>query len=152
MKASISQLATMTGMDRRTVTARLRSLEGDNQGKAGIFFDTAEALPAIYGTGSTGEQLDPRTERAKLDHAKRVHQELVNAERRQELISLESVYRVIDGAVTACREGLQGIPGRFASILAAESDAAEIERILDVEIRRALEHISDMKECPAIKQ
>jgi hypothetical protein len=72
--------------------------------------------------------------------------ELEYKQKRAELIAIESVYRVLDSAVTACREHLMGIPGRYASILAAESDARTIETLLETEIRRALEQISEAKE------
>ena len=72
--------------------------------------------------------------------------ELEYKQKRAELIAIDSVYRVLDSAVTACREHLMGIPGRYASILAAESDARTIETLLETEIRRALEQISEAKE------
>jgi len=74
--------------------------------------------------------------------------ELEYKQKRSELIAIESVYRVLDSAATACREHLMGIPGRYSSIFAAESDARTIETILESEIRRALEQITDARDNP----
>jgi hypothetical protein len=49
----------------------------------------------------------------------------------------------VDQAARACKEHLLGISGRYADVFAAESDARKIERILDREIRDALQHIVD---------
>jgi hypothetical protein len=59
------------------------------------------------------------------------------------LISVDEVIRVVDQAARACKEHLLGISGRYADVFAAESDARKIERILDREIRDALQHIVD---------
>ena len=63
--------------------------------------------------------------------------------KQRELIPVSECLAVIDLAATSCREHMMGIPGRFASILAAETDAMKIEQTLTQEIRSALEHVSD---------
>jgi phage terminase Nu1 subunit (DNA packaging protein) len=72
--------------------------------------------------------------------------ELEYKQKQGELIHVESVFKVIDTAATSCREHLMGIPGRFASIFAAEVDAMKIEQELEAEIRTALQHIADAKD------
>lgn len=71
--------------------------------------------------------------------------EIEYQQKRGELIRIETVFRVIDAATTACREYLTGLPGRWASILAAETDEREIERLMDQEIRQALQQLVDAK-------
>lgn len=104
-----------------------------------------------WGGGSAGPEgtkanLILKNARAKKEMYLAQLAELEYKQKRAELIAIESVYRVLDSAVTACREHLMGIPGRYASILAAESDARTIETLLETEIRRALEQISEAKE------
>jgi hypothetical protein len=72
--------------------------------------------------------------------------ELDFKQKQGELIHVESVFKVIDTAATSCREHLMGIPGRFASIFAAEVDVMKIEQDLEAEIRTALQHIADAKD------
>lgn len=71
--------------------------------------------------------------------------ELEYQQKRGELIRLDTVFAVIDAAATACREHMMGLPGRWASILAAETDERTIERMMEQEIRAALTHIADAK-------
>lgn len=57
------------------------------------------------------------------------------------LITVEDVITVVDQAVRSCKEHLLGIAGRYADVFAAETDGRTIERILDSEIRKALQRI-----------
>jgi hypothetical protein len=66
--------------------------------------------------------------------------------KQRELIHVDDAKKVIDVAATSCREHLLGIPGRFASIFAAEMDARKIEQELGAEIRTALEHIANARD------
>ena len=72
--------------------------------------------------------------------------ELEYKAKQRELIRVEDVFKVIDVAATSCREHLMGIPGRFASIFASETDARKIEEDLEAEIRTALTHIADARD------
>lgn len=72
--------------------------------------------------------------------------ELEYKQKQGELIHLSEVFRIIDTAGTSFREHLMGLPGRFASIFAAESDAMKIEAEMDSEIRQALTHIANAKD------
>jgi hypothetical protein len=62
-----------------------------------------------------------------------------------ELIAVADVMVVVDQAGRACKEHLLGIAGRFGDVFAAESDGRAIERMIDAEIRAALQHIVDVK-------
>lgn len=66
MKASVNQLAEMTGKDRRTVKKRLEGLEPvGKQGRA-VLYEVKEALPLIYLVGQ-----GPDVEGITLDEARR---------------------------------------------------------------------------------
>ena len=72
--------------------------------------------------------------------------ELEYKTKQRELVHVEDARKVIDIAATSCREHLMGIPGRFASIFAAEVDAMKIEQDLETEIRTALQHIANARD------
>ncbi len=61
---------------------------------------------------------------------------------RGELISKASVEKDAFEMGRAVRDALQNIPSRVSAVLAATKTEAEIEKILDKEIRQALESLS----------
>ena len=141
MLTTITKLSELTGLSRDTIRKRLASIL---TGERAELVDSTQALPLIYTDGA--ERLDPAQEKARLDRTRREIAELEYKQRRRELISLPEVMRVVEIATVSCREGLQGIPGRYASILAAETDAWAIEHMLDAEIRDALNKVASMAE------
>ena len=140
MKTSINQISEWTGLDRRTVKKRIEALSTDDQGR----YDSTQALPLLYGS-SKGE-LDPSQERAKLDQARRALAEIEYRKRRGELVSIETVFRVIESASTACREHLLCLPARLSEVFAAEGNARIIESQFSNEIRSGLERISNVSQ------
>ena len=62
---SVSQLSAFTGRDRRTVTAKLASLDFQEGPDNAHLYDSVEALAAIYSAGAKGSALDE----AKRDQA-----------------------------------------------------------------------------------
>ena len=141
MKASISQIADWCGMDRRTIAKRVAHLECDDHGVRGKLYDAPEALRAIF-LGDEG--LDPAQEKARLDESRRRLADLEYQKRRGELFHENSVFKVLDSAATAFREGLLTIPGRLANTLATETDARIIENQLFSEIRDQLIHLTSV--------
>ena len=140
MQCSINQLSELTGRDRRTIKKRVETLSTDEQGR----YDSTQALPLLYGS-SKGE-LDPSQERAKLDLARRELAELEYRKRRGELVSIDTVFRVIESASTSCREHLLCLPARLSEVFAAEGNARIIESQLSNEIRSGLERISNVSQ------
>jgi len=69
--------------------------------------------------------------------------EIEYKQKRGELLSQDSVFQALDTAASAFREQLLTIPGRYASIFAAETNAKTIEQVLENELRRALEHVTN---------
>ena len=100
----------------------------------------------VLGEEGTKANLIIKNARAKKEMYLANLAELDFKQKQGELIHVESVFKVIDTAATSCREHLMGIPGRFASIFAAEVDAMKIEQDLEAEIRTALQHIADAKD------
>jgi hypothetical protein len=100
----------------------------------------------VLGEEGTKANLVIKNARAKKEMYLANLAELDFKQKQGELIHVESVFKVIDTAATSCREHLMGIPGRFASIFAAEVDAMKIEQDLEAEIRTALQHIADAKD------
>lgn len=143
MKSSISQIADWCGMDRRTIAKRVAHLECEDHGVRGKLYETSDALRAIYLGENAG--LDPGQERARLDESRRRLADLEYSKRRGELLHESSVFRALEIAGTAFRDGLLNIPGRIASSLAAETDARIIENQLFEEIRNQLLHITSVK-------
>lgn len=71
--------------------------------------------------------------------------EIEYKQKRGQLISEQAVFQVIETAATAFREQLLSIPGRYASIFAAESNAKTIEHVLENELRKALEQVTNVR-------
>jgi hypothetical protein len=135
MRVSVTTLATWSGLHRDTIRRRLSPLLSGERGEQ---VDSTQALPMLYGEG---ERLDPAQEKAMLDKARREQAEIDLQLKRREVIALGECFHVIDAAATACREHLMSLPGRLASVYASESDAMQIERDMESEIRAALNHV-----------
>lgn len=71
--------------------------------------------------------------------------EIEYKQKRGQLISEQAVFQVIETAASAFREQLLSIPGRYASIFAAENNAKTIEHVLENELRKALEQVTNVK-------
>lgn len=107
---------------------------------------TAGGVNATHHLGSKKAEaiLELAEARAKKESYLAHLAEIDYQQKRGDLIAIETVFRVVETASTACREHLLGISGRYASMFAAEADAKVIEQTLDKEIRRALEHITNV--------
>lgn len=138
MQTSITRLSELTGISRDTIRKRLAPIL---TGAHAEQVDSVKALPLIFGS----ERLDPAQERAALDKVKRGLAMLEFKQKEKEVIPIQVVFKVIDAATIATREALMNIPGRFAAILAAETDEREIERLLDTEIRQAIQNMVNAK-------
>ncbi len=65
------------------------------------------------------------------------------AERRQEVVPVESVGKLCDNMVVKCKQRLRGIPARISVFLADETNEKVIAKLLGEEIDDALRVISD---------
>jgi transcriptional regulator with XRE-family HTH domain len=78
-----------------------------------------------------------RRERAEADIS-----EMTAAKLRRELISVDAVQRQLAVDFATTRDALLQIPARLGPVLAAHSDAAEVQRLLHDEIHQALVDLS----------
>jgi phage terminase Nu1 subunit (DNA packaging protein) len=139
MRQTISQLAQLSGLDRKTVTARLvdagiESLpDSPRQVKQ---YESADALPALYiVNGDSGEVI--KRERGRVLAAQASRQELKLQQERGELISARAFVDFMQGLNAA-------IFSYNGSVLPEAEQKAQLEpwqvQTLDDEIRRYLDN------------
>lgn len=145
---SISQLASITGLDRRTVTQRLEKVDHAGGGKRGqaMTYETKLALPAIYLSGLVNETdtklLDAKLERARLDRAKRHLAEAALAEKKGTLIPAKAVQEYWGSMVSNCRARLLAIPPKLGQRAIGITENKEITFIANTLIHEALMELS----------
>ena len=151
----------MTGHTYRTLKKRIDGLEPVGVGRNGAnLWDSHEALPLIYGHGDKDEdagQLDPRAEKARLDRARRIAQELKNQELKGELVRAADVREDAFNTGRQVRDALLGISGRVSASCAAESNQWRVSEMLSAEIQQALEGLCQAgqetyQECETVKE
>ncbi len=107
MKYSISQLAAMTGKDRRTVTDRLQDLDWEEGEDRAHLFDSVDALAAIYLS---------KDSKAALDE-KRCQEIDLNMEIKRKLrIPFPVVERLWDAAVQSFTAQLKAAKGKKLTV------------------------------------
>lgn len=82
------------------------------------------------------------TSRTRRESAEAEMAELKLAEQHGQLIRVDAVKQALANAFTATRDSLLQIPSRLAAVLAAETDAAKVHELLQLELYRALEGMS----------
>jgi hypothetical protein len=103
VKYSISQLAAMTGKDRRTVTDRLQALDFEEGANREHFYESEPALAAIYLTTNARDELDKR----------RCEDIALNMEiKRRERIPLSVVSEVWEAALQAFGATLKNVKSK----------------------------------------
>lgn len=110
-------------------------------------FDTAECIDwrmkdavfkAVGEIGGDTEAEAKRRERVAMADLR----EMQVAERRKEMIRVDDVVEEVEGQLSIVKSRLQAIPSRIAQAVSIVDDAAEIERLMAVEINDALTDIS----------
>lgn len=131
-----SQLAELFGLDRRTVTKRVKDTEPAGNVRGGSpgyrIVDVAHLLVADrveLGDEETAEQLRRRKLRAEAGMA-----ELELASRERAMLPRSDVDAAVVGAFSRVRQRLLAIPSKLAPILATKMEPAEVE----AEVRRAI--------------
>jgi hypothetical protein len=76
--------------------------------------------------------------RARREHAEAVEAELRVQKLKRTLIDREQAERTVAGILIGCRDAVRQIPARIAVLLAAETDAREVDRLLQAEIDATL--------------
>ena len=99
-----------------------------------------ESLRAVA-AGRT-EAPEIATERARLLAAQAAREELRLGEDRGALVRVDAVRDALANAYITLREAIMSIPARLAPQLAAESDIAAAQSLLDAELHRALTELA----------
>ena len=92
------------------------------------------------------------TERARLLAAQAAREELRLGEDRGALIRVDAVRDALANSYITLREAIMSIPARLAPQLAAESDIAAAQTLLDAELRSALTELARASAKPVSQQ
>lgn len=147
---SISQLAEITGFDRRTVTSRLASIKPFKVERNAHIYDCHSALPLIYTAGDVESQM--ATESLLLEKAKREKAELEVARLRGEQVPIQDVCAVIEKEYSYVRATLHSIPTRRAVAIAFEPNPSVVSSMISENINEALAHLQADKTYSKFKE
>jgi phage terminase Nu1 subunit (DNA packaging protein) len=142
---STSQLADLSGYDRRTVSDRLVELKPYKKEKNLVLYDARLALPLIFAAGKyKGKDIEKDMKEQELRYetlrADKVELELNIA--KGEYVNIEDVASVVEKEYTYVRATLLSIPSRRAKALALEMDPMVIQDLLVEDIAEALNHLN----------
>jgi hypothetical protein len=142
-RLNCAELAELTGLSNGTVSAKLNraGLEpAEVRGRVKVF-DSPRALAVLLGAS----ELDPRTERARLDAERADAQALANRVRRGELLEAADVEAAGAAVMSGVTQRFSSLHGVAPELRAASSDA-EAAEILAAAVREALSEIARMGE------
>lgn len=109
---SINKLSELTGFDRRTISARLKTIEPKKEGRSNLY-ETTEALPLLYGVEREGPTLDVSQERAALAREHRLVAEMRRKEIAGELMPASLVIKLGSSMVAMARSKLLAIHSKI---------------------------------------
>lgn len=135
---SVNALATSLGMDRRTITKRLKATDPAGQDGRHPVYRLGDAVRAIYEVAGAAE--DDRN-RSRLLAAQAEAAELNLERTRGELLPRADVERAAFERGRTERAAWQGWPVRVAPVIAAEigTDHARLAAALEREVQRHLD-------------
>ncbi len=153
---SISQLANLTGKDRRTVTKKLKDIDPvEIKGKAKNY-DPRMALPLIYEVvslddDSNEEKLNYSDEKAKLARAQTLKTKL-DSERieiqiktmKKELLPIEVIETVWSKILGNFRSKVMALPKKLAPVHKTWKTVKEAEKAIKKEVYECLEELSEL--------
>ena len=140
MKQSISQLAELTGMDRRTVVRRLVDLPKEVNGRSHSY-ESKTALPILYGHGKKDdESYDLTEERARLAHHQANIAALDEQVKEKTLIPAEVVKDAWQSIFANVRARVLSIPTTLAASC-ANASRDDVENKASELVRQALEEL-----------
>jgi phage terminase Nu1 subunit (DNA packaging protein) len=143
---SISQIAEMTGFDRRTVKDRIQNLVVQKTHGKAQYFDMFEVLPKLYKLTSVGdnENIDDeiKVETLRLERAKADKTELEVARIKGEQVPIKDVAKIVESEYTSVRAQLIAIPTKIFHELAIMDDPILIKEKLEDSINEALSELS----------
>jgi phage terminase Nu1 subunit (DNA packaging protein) len=139
---SMSQLAEVTGLDRRTVKARLAKIKPHESKTKLILYDAWLALPSLYKSevGNIAEQ--SALESLRLEKARADKIELEIARVRGGQVPIEDVALVVEKEYSRVRSSLLSIPTKLARDLSQIDDPRKIQIELETVINDCLSELS----------
>jgi hypothetical protein len=145
---NLDSLSRLTGSAPRTIKRRLAQLTPTKQGRQ-LMWESRDALPLILcPTRGTEDSLDPPTERAALDKARRLEIEQKLAEREKRLIPAELVADHWVRHITIARNRFLGLPSRLAPSLLRCKDLRALELALKTAIHEVLTELAGADATP----
>ena len=133
---SISQLAELCGMDRRTITARLDGkLEPERRDGKTVLYVARAALPVIY---QTGEGLSLEAERARLAKEQADAKAMENEVTRGTHAPTDQTGEALIALASNTQRKLLAVPARVAAIAFASESTHEVEQVIRGGIEEAL--------------
>lgn len=140
---SISELAELTGKDRRDVRAALDGLDYKLGPKNSKEYNSKDALARLYLKTNLSTVEEQRAE-AQLEveklRGKKLLQDIL--EREGQLVPIEDVAGVVENEYAAVRAGLFALGARLARDLVAIDNAIEIKNRIDSEVNSILSELS----------
>lgn len=139
---SVSDLAELTGINRKTVGQKLKLAacpykNGDRNSK---LFDAKLALPIIY--NSSKEAISYESERASLTKAKREKAEIELALQKKSVVKIAGVVEHIGQEYSTIKAKFRALPSSMAQHLATESDPKAIFTLLSKSINNVLSELA----------
>lgn len=139
MKISITELASLTGFDRRRITTALADLKHEKGGKGAKLYESADALLALF----TGSSFDDKKERGRLTHHQANLAGLQEDELRGELVRVEDVEKVVGDHVAACRAKLLNLPAKVTPLVLGMETPEEVTATLESVLWEALAELAN---------
>ena len=150
MRQSISELAHLTGMDRRRIRALLCDMPSEKGSKGALMFESVAALPLLYLQPGDGDTFDLTDERARLAHHQANRAALEAEQLAGSLIEIEAVADVVGQEYLNVRSKLLAIPSRAAPQLIGLSISAANGLLYDLICEALAELTADAPSAQAL--
>lgn len=140
---SISELADLTGRDRKDVSRKLEPLSHQAGPKNAKLYDSIEALELLFEARSSNE-LQRQIDEANLEVARRRAQKLAIENKVKEglLVPIENIAAVVEKEYAAVRAGFLALGNRLAKDLMALQTPLAIKERIDFEVNAVLSELS----------
>lgn len=144
---SISEIANLTGRDRKDISRKLEPLSYEPGPKNSKLYDSVEALELLFEARSSNE-LQRQIDEAHLEVARRRAQKLAIENKVKEglLVHIEDIAAVVEREYAAVRAGFLALGNRLAKDLMSLQTPVAIKNRIDSEVNAVLGELSADKE------
>lgn len=139
---NLAQLSDLTGIDRRRISDRLKSLPAIQGKQNARLYLSHEALPLIYNNPSSKDN-NLEAEKLLLTAAKREMAELALQEKQSILINAQEALDVVSQSFAEVRTHLMNLPSASSRELSIMSDPIKVQSYLEEKIALALAPIQN---------